>query len=70
MNVLEAQRRRLGFLLCGDVLMPDHGHALIWAHYPLRIEAVRHDAKKIMTLRLPASAVKLPAYGKSDLAKP
>jgi REP element-mobilizing transposase RayT len=31
-EVLEASRRRLGFLLCGYVLMPDHGHALVWPH--------------------------------------
>ena len=34
-EVLEASRRRLGFLLCGYVLMPDHWHALIWLQYPL-----------------------------------
>ena len=50
-QVLEASRRRLGFLICGYVLMPDHWHALIWPRYPLRIEQVLHDAKKIMTLR-------------------
>jgi REP element-mobilizing transposase RayT len=33
-DVLEASRRRLGFLLCGYVLMPDHWHALIWPQYP------------------------------------
>jgi hypothetical protein len=44
----------LGFLLCGYVLMPDHWHALIWPSYPLRIDQVLHDAKKIMTLRLHA----------------
>ncbi len=54
MHVLEAPRRRLGFLLCGYVLMPDHWHALIWPQYPLLIEQVLHDAKKIMTLRLHA----------------
>ena len=53
-RVLEASRRRLGFLLCGYVLMPDHWHALIWRQYPLLIEQVLHDAKKIMTLRLHA----------------
>jgi REP element-mobilizing transposase RayT len=42
-GVLEASRRRLGFLLCGYVLMPDHWHALIWPHYPLLIEQVLHD---------------------------
>jgi REP element-mobilizing transposase RayT len=54
LSVLEASRRRLGFLLCGYVLMPDHRHALIWPQYPLLIEQVLHDAKKIMTLRLHA----------------
>jgi REP element-mobilizing transposase RayT len=53
-GILEASRRRLGFLLCGYVLMPDHWHALIWPSYPLRIDQVLHDAKKIMTLRLHA----------------
>jgi REP element-mobilizing transposase RayT len=54
LSVLEASRRRLGFLLCGYVLMPDHWHALIWPQYPLLIEQVLHDAKKIMTLTLHA----------------
>ena len=53
-QVLEASRGRPGFLLCGYVLMPDHWHALIWPQYPLLIEQVLHDAKKIMTLRLHA----------------
>ena len=53
-KVLEASRSRLGFLLCGYVLMPDDGHALIWPRYPLLIEQVLHDVKKIMTLRLHA----------------
>ena len=51
-RVLEESRRRLGFLLCGYVLMPDHWHALIWPQYPLLLWQVLHDAKKIMTLRL------------------
>jgi REP element-mobilizing transposase RayT len=37
LNVMDASRQRLGFLLCGYVLMPDHWHALIWAQYPLLI---------------------------------
>lgn len=45
-DVLEASRRRLGFLLCGYALMPDYWHALIWPQYPLLIEEVLHDAKK------------------------
>ena len=53
-SVLEASRRRLGFLLCGYVLMPNHWHALIWPQYPLLIGQVLHDVKKITTLRLHA----------------
>ena len=53
-NVVEASRRRLGFLLCGYVLIPDHWHALIWASYPLLIWLVLHDVKKITTLRFHA----------------
>ncbi len=53
-RVYEASRLRLGFLLCGYVLMPDHWHALLWPQYLLPIEQVLHDAKKIMTLRLHA----------------
>ena len=53
-EVLKESRRRLGFLLCGYVLMPDHGHALLWPSYPLLIGQVLHDAKKILTLRLNA----------------
>jgi REP element-mobilizing transposase RayT len=37
LEVLKASRRRLGFLLCGYVLMPDHWHALIWPVHPLLI---------------------------------
>ena len=29
-DVLEASRRRLGFLLCGYFVTPNQGHALIW----------------------------------------
>jgi putative transposase len=55
LRVLEASRRRLEFLLCGYVLMPDHWHALIWPQYPLLISQVLHDVKKISTLRLHAA---------------
>ena len=51
-QVLKGSRQRLGFLLCGYVLMPDHWHALIYPQYPLLLWQVLHDAKKIMTLRL------------------
>jgi REP element-mobilizing transposase RayT len=53
-DVLEASRQRLGFLLCGYLLMPDHWNALVWPQYPLLIEQVLHDTKKIITLRLHA----------------
>ena len=43
---LEAARRRLGFLLCAYVLMPDHWRALIQVGYPLNISGVIHDVKK------------------------
>ena len=49
-----AESRRLGFSLCGYVLMPNHWHALIWPSNPLLIWQVLHDAKKIMTLRINA----------------
>jgi hypothetical protein len=38
MNVLKQSPQRLGFLLCGYVLMPDH--ALIWPQYPALLWAV------------------------------
>ena len=51
-DVLERSRGRLGFLLCGYVLMPDHWHALIWTAYPLTISQVVHDVKKVAARRL------------------
>ena len=53
-GALEGARRRLGFLLCGYVLMPDHWHALIWVGYPLTISQVIHDVKKVSARRLHA----------------
>ena len=53
-QVLKESRQRLGFLLCGYVLTPDHWHALIYSQYPLLLWQVLHDAKKLMTLRLHA----------------
>ena len=51
-DVLEGSRRRMGFLLCGYVLMPDHWHALIWVAHPLTISQVIHDVKKVAARRL------------------
>ncbi len=45
LKVLDDSRRRLGFQLCGYVLMPDHWHALIWPADPLSISEVVHDIK-------------------------
>ncbi|HEV2351167.1 MAG TPA: transposase [Terriglobia bacterium] len=54
-EVIREARQRLKFLLCGYVLMPNHGHALIYPAYPLTISKVLHDTKKIATLRLHAA---------------
>ena len=40
-------RRKLGFLLYGYVLTPDHWHALIWTTSPLTIPRVVRDVKWI-----------------------
>jgi putative transposase len=52
LKVIEASRERLGFLLYGYVLMPDHWHAWIWVQYPLLISQVLHDGKRISALKL------------------
>ena len=51
-DALAGARRRLRFLLCGYVLMPDHWHALIGTRYPLTISQVIHDIKKVSARRL------------------
>jgi REP-associated tyrosine transposase len=53
-DALEGARRRLGFLLCGYVLMPDHWHALIWTGYPLSISQAIHEVKKVCARHLHA----------------
>jgi putative transposase len=45
LKCLERSRSRLGFLLCGYVLMPDHWHALIYCQAPLTISRVMEDLK-------------------------
>ena len=50
----EGARRRLAFLLCGYVLMPDHWHALIWTGYPLTISQAIHYVKKVCARHLHA----------------
>ncbi len=49
-DALEGARRRLGFLMCGYVLMPGHWHALIWTG--CSISRVIHDIKKLPAQRL------------------
>jgi REP element-mobilizing transposase RayT len=51
-DVLEASRRRLGFLLCGYVLMSAHWHAPLWTAHPITISQVVHDIKKVSARRL------------------
>jgi putative transposase len=48
----QESRQRLGFLLCGYVLMPDHGHALSWPDYPLTISRVVQDIKHVPSRRI------------------
>jgi REP element-mobilizing transposase RayT len=48
----EESRRRLGFLLCGYVLMPDHWHGLFWPRYPLSISRLVQDIKYASSRRL------------------
>jgi len=52
LQVIDESRRRLKFLFCGYVLMPDHGHALIWPIPPLPISDALHDVKKLSAQRL------------------
>ena len=52
LDVLHQSRQRLGFLLCGYVLMPDHFHALIWPPFPLTISRVLQDVKSVSSRKL------------------
>lgn len=47
LRAFEQSRRKLGFLLCGYVLMPDHWHALLGVQYPLTISRAVQDMKWI-----------------------
>ena len=44
---MEESRRKLGFLLLGYILVPDHWHALISPAFPLTISRVVQDVKWI-----------------------
>jgi putative transposase len=52
LSTLDESRRRLGFALCGYVLMPDHWHALLSICAPLTISRVIRDVKSVSALRL------------------
>jgi REP element-mobilizing transposase RayT len=45
-------RKRLGFLFCGYVLMPDHWHALIATQHPLTIPDVLQDIKRVSSFKI------------------
>ncbi|MGH9344776.1 MAG: transposase [Terriglobia bacterium] len=49
---MDESRRRLGFLLCGYVRMPDHWHALIGESHPRTISRVVQSIKWISARRL------------------
>jgi len=52
LQVLDNLRRKLKFLLCGYVLMPDHWHALIFPPYPLTISKTMELVKSSSSGRL------------------
>lgn len=52
LKAFEESRRRLGFLICGYVLMPDHWHALLWPRHPLTISRIVQDVKYVSSRRL------------------
>jgi REP-associated tyrosine transposase len=52
LQAIDQSRKRLGFLLCGYVLMPDHCHALIWPRFPLTVSRVLQDLKYVSSRKL------------------
>jgi REP element-mobilizing transposase RayT len=44
-EALAESRRRMEFLLCGYVVLPDHWHALIWPRPPLTISRAVQSVK-------------------------
>jgi REP-associated tyrosine transposase len=52
LGTIVSSRQRLGCLLCGYVLMPDHWHALIATQHPLTISSVLQDIKRISSLKI------------------
>ena len=52
LETIAKSRKRLGFLFCGYVLMPDHWHALIATQHPLTISDVLQDIKRVSSLKI------------------
>ena len=51
-ETLVSERRRLGFLLFGYVLMPDHWHALIWIPSPITISGALQNVKRVSSFKI------------------
>jgi putative transposase len=51
-GAIEGSRRKLGFLWCGYVLMPDHWHALVGVQHPVTISRALQDIKWIAARRV------------------
>ena len=52
LETIAESRKRLGFLFCGYVLMPDHWHALISTQFPLTISKALQDIKRVSSLKI------------------
>jgi len=52
LGTIDNSRQRLGFLLCGYVLMPDHWHALISTAHPVTISHVLQDIKRLASIKI------------------
>ena len=52
LETIAKSRKRLGFLFCGYVVMPDHWHALIAIQHPLTISDVLQDIKRVSSFRI------------------
>jgi len=51
-ETIVSERRRLGFLLFGYVLMADHWHALIWPRSPVTISDILQNVKRVSSLKI------------------
>jgi len=52
LETIAKSRKRLGFLFCGYVLIPDHWHALISTQNPLTISKTLQDIKRVSSLKI------------------